>query len=567
MEQQPGAGPTTANAVFRNVSVPMRDGVTLTTHVYLPDASGQYPVVLERGYVPGMEENAHAFLAAGYAYVGQKARGDLNGNMFFPDAQDGYDCLDWVSQQAWCNGAIAMYGRSFHAGTQWLVAPEQHPNLKAIVPQNFNPDPWERAYRDHGAVALAHTARRIYRTVATDNTHQATEFDNTQLINEFGGWGGFYRHLPLIDLDVALTGTQNRLWREYVSHSTYDDYWKAISARDKYDRVDIPVFIMGGWYDYYTGAAFSAYQALRELGATPEVRIVVNPANHYNIVVGDRDFGDDSDKDEMGMTIRWLDHVIKGEENGVADEPPVSIFVMGSNTWRTEWEWPLTGTAFTNYYLRSDGSRTGKLDTNPPGEEPPSRYTYDPDDPVPTLGGNHSSPEENPEIIRVGPVDQRPIAERDDVLVFTSDPLDEDLEAIGPVTVRLWAATSGRDTDFIARLIDLYPDGTAFNLTEGIIRARFRESIWEEPKLLEPGETYEYALELLPTSNVFKKGHRVCVHLTSSSFPMFDRNLNSGNEPATDTELLVAEQTVYHDSLRPSHIVLPVIPPDSTGKP
>lgn len=546
--------------VERGHKVPMRDGTLLTTHVYLPDVDGSYPVVLERGYVPGMEENAYAFLDAGYAYVGQKARGDLNGNMFFPDAQDGYDCLEWVSQQTWCNGDIAMYGRSFHGGTQWLVAPEQHPNLKAIIPQNFNPDPWEKAYRDHGALALAHTARRIYRTVATDNTHQATEFDNTDLIREFGGWDGFYRHLPLIDLDEAMTGSKNNLWREYVGHDTYDDYWKAISVRDKFDKITIPVFIMGGWYDYYTGAAFNAYRNLREIGATPEIRIVINPANHYNHIVGDRDFGDSPDKDELLLATRWLDRVIKGEENGVEDEPRVSIFVMGENKWRGEDEWPLARTVFTNYYFRSDGSRVGELSTQEPAGEPPTIYNYDPDDPVPTLGGNHSSPEDNPEVIRVGPVDQRSIAERDDVLVFTTSPLAEDTEVTGPVAVTLWAATSGKDTDFIARLIDLYPDGTAFNLTEGIIRARFRESIWEEPKLLTPGEIYEYSLELLPTSNVFRKGHRISVHLTSSSFPMFDRNPNTGNEQCRDTEQQVAAQTIYHDAQYPSHIVLPVIP-------
>ena len=181
-----GGFPPEGHVIQRAVPVPMRDGKRLTTDVYLPDATGTFPVVLERGYVTGIEENALAFLAAGYAYVGQKAQGDLTGNMFFPDADDGYDCLDWVSRQPWCDGNIAMYGRSFHAATQWLVAPEQHPNLKAIIPQNCNPDPWERAYRDHGALAFAHTARRIYRTVATDNTHQATEFDNTALINEFG---------------------------------------------------------------------------------------------------------------------------------------------------------------------------------------------------------------------------------------------------------------------------------------------------------------------------------------------------------------------------------------------
>ena len=179
---------------------------------------------------------------------------------------------------------------------------------------------------------------------------------------------------------------------------------------------------------------------------------------------------------------------------------------------------------------------------------------------MPTLGGNHSSPEENPEIIRVGPVDQRPLADRADVLVFTSPPLDEDLEVTGPVVVKLWASTTGRDTDFIARLIDVSEDGTAYNLTEGIIRARFRQSIWEEPSLLMPGEVYEYSLELLPTSNVFLRGHRICVHVTSSSFPMFDRNPNTGNEQGMDAELMAVDQTIYHDSRRPSHIVLPVIP-------
>ncbi len=363
---------------------------------------------------------------------------------------------------------------------------------------------------------------------------------------------------------MALTGRQNRLWREYVSHSTYDDYWKAISAREKFDRVTIPVFMMAGWYDYYTGAAFSAFQKLRGLDIESDVRIVVNPANHYNLIVGDRDFGDGPHKDELHLAVRWLDHVVKGESNGVEHEPPVSIFVMGTNEWRGEYEWPPAGALSTEYYFQSDGSRVGKLSTEPPGDEPPSQYRYDPEDPAPTLGGNHSSPEDDPEIIRVGPVDQRPLADRADVLVFTSPPLDEDLEVTGPVVVKLWASTTGRDTDFIARLIDVSEDGTAYNLTEGIIRARFRQSIWEEPSLLTPGDVYEYSLELLPTSNVFLRGHRICVHLTSSSFPMFDRNPNTGNEQGMDAELMAVDQTIYHDSLRPSHIVLPVSYPKAS---
>ena len=546
--------------VLLDIEVPMRDGVRLSTRVFLPGHDGRFPVVLERGYVPGIDQNAFAFMEAGYGYVGQKARGDLTGNMFFPDAEDGYDCLEWVSQQSWCEGSIAMYGRSFHGATQWLAAPERHPNLKAIIPQNNNPESWDKGYRDSGALALAHTARRIYRTVATDNTHDATEFDDTDKVEAFGGWDTFYRHLPLIDLDEAVTGRKNRLWREYVSHSTYDDYWKAISVRDKYHRISIPVFMMAGWYDYYTGTAFRAYETLRALGETDEVRIVVNPTNHYNVQVGERDFGRDADKDELGLAIRWLDHVIKRIDNGVKEEPPISIFVMGTNQWRGEYEWPLARTLPTKYYFHSEGSKDGALSREVPGDEPPSRYTYDPDDPVPTLGGNHSSPEEVPEAIRVGPVDQRPNECRPDVLTFTTLPMTDDLEVTGPIVVKLYAASSARDTDFVSRLIDVYPDGTAFNLTEGLIRARFRESIWDTPTLIEPGVVYEYTIELMPTSNVFKTGHRVRVHLTSSNFPLLDRNLNTGNDPVTDTELQAAQQTIYHEQRYSSHIVLPVIP-------
>jgi len=526
--------------------VEMRDGVKLPTKVWRPMQEGEYPVVLERGYYPGNEFHAKAFTEAGYVYVGQKARGSLQDNMFFPDAKDGYDCLDWISRQPWCDGNIAMYGRSFKGATQWLVAPEQHPNLKAIIPQNINDDLWERCYWDHGALQLAHTARRIYDIAGTDK------------VERFGGWEKFHRHLPLINLDEAI-GTRNQLWKNYVTHSTYDDFWKRISIRDKYNKINIPVYIMGGWYDNYPGAAFSSFQSLIEHGAADEIRIIINPTNHSNKVVGDRDFGNDAHKDELLLAVRWLDYVIKGIDNGIKDEPPVKIFVMGANIWRGENKWPLARTQFTNYYLHSTDSMNGWLSTQSPGNEPPTKYKYDPNDPVPSLGGNHSSPY-IPGILRVGALDQRPIEKRQDVLVFTSAPLEEDVEVTGPVRVVLYAASSVRDTDFICRLTDVYTDGTSFNLTEGIIRARFRESIWNPPKLLKPGEIYKYIIDLQPTSNVFKRGHSLRVHITSSGFPLWDRNPNTGNKQGMDAEMIVADQTIYHDMVHPSHIILPVIP-------
>lgn len=529
-----------------DVMVRMRDGFTLYTRVWKPVVEGTYPVVLERGYQAGFERHARAFTQAGYVYVGQKSRGSLQDNMFFPDAKDGYDCLDWISKQPWCNGNIAMYGKSFYGATQWLVAPEQHPNLKAIIPQNINADLWERCYWDHGALQLAHTARRIY-DVAGNNK-----------IEEFGGWEKFHRYLPLIDLDKAI-GTRNELWQKYVTHSSYDDFWEAISIRDKHQKINIPVYMMGGWYDNYPGAAFSSYKKLVEHGATKETRLIINPTDHVNKVISGRDFGNDAHKDELKIAIRWLDYIIKGIDTGIKDEPPIRIFVMGANKWRGEYEWPLACTKFTKFFLHSTGSKDGWLDTEPPVNEPPTRYTYDPNNPVPTLGGNHSSPH-IAGMIRAGAEDQRPIEGRSDVLVFSSAPLEKDTEVTGPITVKLYAATSTRDTDFVCRLIDVHPDGRAINLTEGIIRARFRESIWEPPKLLLPGQIYAFSVELQPTSNVFKRRHRIRLHVTSSSFPLWDRNLNTGHPQGMDAQLQSADQTIYHDTDRPSHIILPIIP-------
>lgn len=550
--------------VVEEVMVPMRDGVKLHTLVWRPVTPGRYPVVLTRGYRPGGSGFADPFVKARYAFVGQSTRGhgDSEGNQgianrFFDDARDGYDTLTWISQQSWCDGNIAMYGKSYWAATQWLVAVDQHPNLKAIIPQVMNADIWQCVYRCNGAMTLALTA-----------DGRAYGDENRKAVAQLGR--KYFLHLPLITLDEVVGSREkgaSELWKQYVSHSTYDEYWQAISIRadgkdGKYDRIRIPVYLMGGWYDYYAGAAFTSFQRLREVGATKEIRIVLNPSDHLNRVVGDRPFGVNAAKNESELAIRWLDSVLKGIDNGIKDEPPIKIFVMGTNQWRHETEWPLARTRFTKYYFRSeDGGRIGRLSADPPGEEPPTTYTYDPNDPVPTLGGNHSFIDQGlAGLIQAGAVDQRPNERRADVLTFSTPPLAEDLEVIGPIVLKLFASSTARDTDFTAKLIDVYPDGTAYNLTEGIIRARFRKSVWEPPELLEPGKVYEYTLELQPTSNVFLAGHRIRVHLTSSNFPLWDRNPNTGNTQGTDTEVRVARQTIFHGRTYPSHILLPVIP-------
>ncbi len=553
------------NSAPQEVMVPMRDGVRLHTRIWLPDSGGPHPVVLTRGYAPGHDGDAKRFTAAGYAYVGQSTRGhaksegaDGVARRFFDDADDGYDALTWISEQAWCNGKIAMYGRSYWAATQWLVAPTGHPNLKAIIPQCVTPDFWQHGYWSNGALTLAMAA-------------DGRAYDNADR-NEIAklGWTNYFRHLPVNTLDDLMDGASTpgarSLWKDYVSHASFDEYWRPICMRSdggdgKHAKIRIPVYLMAGWYDYYPGAAFKSFRLLRELSATSEIRIVVNPSDHLNRVVGKREFGRKAAKDEVALAIRWLDHVLGGSKNGIDKEPPIRIFVMGTNTWRAESEWPLARTQFTDYYFNSpDGTRHGGLSTEPPGDEAPSTYAYDPADPMPTLGGNHSCLEADIPGMAAGAVDQRPNEERDDVLVFTSDVLARDVEVTGPVTVKLFAASTAPDTDFTARLIDVQPNGVAYNLTEGILRARFRKSVWDDPEPLEPGQIYEFEIELLPTSNVFKKGHRIRVHISSSSFPLWDRNPNTGAAHGTETRLATATQTIYHDRERPSRIVLPVIP-------
>ena len=548
------------------VMVPMRDGVKLHTRIWRSAEEGKHPVVLTRGYSPGSERDAKKFNAAGYVYVGQSTRGHAASqgahgaaNRFFDDIEDGYDALTWISNQPWCDGQVAMYGKSYWGATQWLVAPKQHPNLKAIIPQVVATDAWKSGYRRNGVLTLAMTAR--------GRAYEKKDWNRIDRI----GWLNYFQHLPVYTLDEVVEGASQmgarKLWKDYVTHSSFDDYWKPITicsdgSDRKYEQIRIPVYLMGGWYDYYPGEAFTSYERLREVGATEEVRIIINPSDHLNQVVGDRDFGRHAEKDEIALATRWLDYVLKGIENGIKDEPPIRVFVMGTNEWRGEYEWPLARTKLTPYYFHSfDGSRTGWLSPDLPEDEVPTAYTYDPKDPVPTLGGNHSFSDTNIlHIIRAGAVDQRPNESRRDVLVFTTPPLEEDTEVTGPVVINLYASSSAPDTDFTAKLLDVYPDGSAYNLTEGIIRARFREDLWGAPILLEPGKLYKYSLELLPTSNVFRRGHSIRVHLTSSNFPLWERNLNTGNDPAFDVTMEKAEQTIYHSQRYPSHIVLPIIP-------
>jgi putative CocE/NonD family hydrolase len=362
-------------------------------------------------------------------------------------------------------------------------------------------------------------------------------------------------HLPLIDQDKML-GWKIAFLRDWLSHPEHDLYWDRTSIGDGYRKINASVFAIGGWYDILLKGTIDNFLKMTKAEILPDIRqkqkLMIGPWVHSmgNRKVGELDFGESADLNDSELMLRWFDSQMKGIDNGIMDEPPVKIFVMGENKWRFENEWPLARTVYQNYYFHSKGnansfSGDGRLDIRPPSTENGDKYIYDPADPVRTLGG-------------MGPYDQREVEKRNDVLVYTTPPLNEDIEVTGPVNAIVFAVSSAHNTDFTAKLVDLYPDGRAIRICEGIIRADHRNPS-VPPSNIEPGKIYNYTIDLWATSNVFKKGHQIRVEISSSNFPRFDRNLNTGNYFATDTTLIKAEQTIYHSSKYPSHIILPII--------
>ncbi len=346
-----------------------------------------------------------------------------------------------------------------------------------------------------------------------------------------------------------------------------DDYWETFNDEKHFGEIAVPAFNMGEWYDLYAPQTFTNYNGLIEHGRTPEAKqskLIVGPWPHalsQSSRTGDIDFGEHSVVDLDAMELRWFDHWLKGVDSGIVDEPPIRLFIMGSRVWRDEYEWPLARTEWQKWYLHSGGGANtligdGALSTDPPGDEPADHFVYDPLYPVPTTGGNTCC---SPHIVPWGPYDQRSVEMRSDVLCYTSEPLERDVEVTGPIRAVLFAATDGVDTDWTAKLVDVAPTGYAMNLCDGIIRARCREG-FTDPTLLESGKTYEYEIDVGVTGNVFRKGHRVRLEISSSNFPRFDRNLNTGRDAGSDTEPRRASQTVLHSNGQASHLLLPIIP-------
>jgi uncharacterized protein len=550
--------------------VPMRDGVTLSADVYLPLASGALPTIVQWTPYESTRERFIAwgvwFARRGYAAVVVDVRGRYeSGGEFYPwvtDGVDAHDTLTWTAGEAWSNGRIGTWGRSYGGLVQWQLAHLGHPNLRCVAPQVIHDDYFWDGYFTGGAFQLALTlgAGALWSSALSLITGPSAA---DLVLND-----RIFRHLPLIELDEVVIGRKVDYWRDWWEHQTNDEWWQRFHHRP--ERLEVPIFQQGGWFDPYSGSHLRKFAAI---GDRLPNRVLMGPWSHEEEVEtfrGDVGLGPRSVTVIRDHELVFYDRFLKEADNDWDDRPPLELFVMGANEWRGEHEWPLARTEFTSWYLGSGGRANtaagdGTLGRAEPGAGGPSdRYLYDPEDPVPTVGGVNSvltmtQGAETP--ILPGPRDQRVLERRDDVLCYTSDVLDRDLDVVGPVEVVLYAASSAKDTDFVVRISDVFPNGKAIFLTEGIIRARYRSSHdGDSVELLEPGEVAEYRIRCYPIANVFARGHRVRLDVTSSSFPRFSRNLNTGEDVATGTRIEVATQTVLHTSAYPSHVLLPVLP-------
>ena len=574
-----------------DVPATMRDGVTLRANIYRPATEGEYPVLLTRlpygKDFPLGSSVLDPVQAArrGYIVVVQDTRGRFaSEGEWYPlrdEGPDSYDTVEWAAALPGSTGKVGMYGASYFGFTQWAGAIQNPPHLAALVPYVTWADPHAGVFSRGGALELGIQGGWLLETGL--DTVLRRERGNPDPRVGYGKMVALaheidrllidgYQSLPLKAFEPFKRTNLGQSFFDGLEDPFAPAYSAPSTILGHHDQVRVPAYNAGGWYDIFLGGTIRNYQEMRARGATPEARqakLLIGPWTHSNPghTVGDVYFGYGASAalinlqmDFMSLQLRWFDRWLKGVENGVEQEPPVKIFVMGENVWRDEQEWPLSRAVPTPFYLHSDGHANtlggdGSLSTEAPTEESADRFEYDPLNPVPTLGGSLLMPA----TYRPGPRDQRPIEQRSDMLVYTSEPLERDLEVTGPVTVTLWAASSAPDTDFVARLIDVHPDGFAQNLTDGIIRARYRQSL-EEPELLEPGNAYEYTIDLWATSNLFKAGHRIRLDVTSSSFPRWDRNLNTGHRIGADAEMQTATQTILHDRAHPSRVLLPVIP-------
>ncbi|MDQ0201230.1 CocE/NonD family hydrolase [Neobacillus ginsengisoli] len=570
--------------VEKNVPCMMRDGVILYADIYRPNREGKFPVLVTRlPYSKDHPYYSHRYLDTNrlveneFVVIIQDVRGRFQSEgefrSFRQEADDGYDTIEWAASLPYSIGKVGMFGLSYYGYTQLLAATKKPPHLAAIFPaMTLNDQRTGVSYRN-GAYLPGLTETWTLESIVPDLLRRkyAKPEERKEAMRKLADYlnrmGDLYRFTPvnkwppLMELEVA------GYFFEELSHPPEDeDYWKQSSIADKYEDLQIPAYHLGGWYDCFIGPTLTNYMEMAKAGH--HQKLIVGPWGHgyFASVQGESYFGVhasgdwiDLEQDITDLHIRWFNHWLKGIDTGLETEPPVKIFVMGINQWRDELEWPLKRTQYTNFYLHSCGKANtkngaGLLLMIPPVDENPDSFIYDPKNPVPTKGGRtlFAGP------LTMGPFNQREIEERLDVLVYSTEPLTDSVEVTGPVKMKLWASSDAKDTDFTAKLVDKAPNGKALILAEGIVNSKYRNGFRPEKEL--KGEVVEFDIDLWAISNVFLTGHRITLEISSSSFPQYLPNPNTGESLNESSKTIKAKQTIYHNEQYPSHLILPIVP-------
>ena len=554
--------------IQQGVRAKMRDGESLAADVYRPVSEERFPVLLKRTPYnrAGEAQEANILASHGYIVVVQDTRGRFDsGGEFYPfrnESADGYDTVEWAAKLDQSNGRVGMFGGSYVGATQMLAAMAVPPHLVSIFPYVTASEYYDGWTYQSGAL-MQWFSSSWTSGLAIDTMRRQAEA--TQAPKDW------VNTLPLRDYAVLNSPQPASLapyFHDWLSHERDDAYWQQWRVSDNYSRMTVMGLHAGGWHDLFLKGSIKNYTGLHQQASTAEARagqrLIVGPWAHAPTSatgkIGDVVFGKDAVIDTVATEVKWFDYSLKGVKNEYASGAPVRLFIMGDNVWRDEQEFPLARTRYTKYYLHSTKgansvSGDGALSAAAPAAETKDEFDYDPQNPVRTIGGRLCCGQAVPP----GPADQRPNESRSDVLVFSTPPLTEDTEVTGFVTAELYASTSAVDTDFTALLVDVDPSGYARFLTDGIVRARYREST-KQASLVTPNKVYKYTIDLWATGNVFKTGHRIRLYISSSNFPRFNRNLNTGEDIIGASRSVRAHQTIYYDRDHPSALILPVIP-------
>jgi putative CocE/NonD family hydrolase len=558
--------PTYQVAVESHVKVRVRDRVHLDATIWRPAEPGRYPVIMERTpyeLTRRCSVNAEFYARRGYAFVGQSLRGAHASEGVYAwsasdgwgEPRDGYDSVEWAGTQTWSNGKVGMVDGSISGATQYLVAPTRPPHLQALFVRQASTLSHTFFFRG-GAFRYAGCLGAITRHVLDDFVLPQGTRSRLQLaVEQLTDW---QRHLPLKDFPPLRDVPAGSIYFDLLDHPNDGAWWWDRDLSRRYAEIDLPIFHLASWFDLFLGPQLEHFQGIRSRARSPRARrgqrLLIGPWMHAPENVGRRstgelDFGPEAELDLAAFRLPWFDYWLKGIDTGVQNGPPVRAFLMGANRWLDFDSWPPDDVTYTPLFLHGEGTATFDA---PDSIESADSYEYDPERPVPSLVAYPD----------YGPHDYQQLEER--MITYTSAPLEHELVLVGPVCAILYASSSAPDTDWVVRLCDVYPDGRSMSVCDGILRGRYRDST-QQPELMDPGRVYRFEVDLWSTAQSFPSGHRLRVEVTSSDFPRYDRNLNTGGIFGEEVTGEVAVNTIYHDRIRPSQVLLPVLTPRTDG--